>query len=63
MGAKVINMSFGDNSFSYVLRDVIKYAYSQNVVLVASSGNRNSDQPHYPSGYAEVICVGNSTEE
>jgi subtilisin family serine protease len=62
MGAKVINMSFGDNSFSYVLRDVIKYAYSQNVVLVASSGNRNSDQPHYPSGYTEVMSVGNSTE-
>jgi subtilisin family serine protease len=62
MGAKVINMSFGDKSFSFVLRDVIKYAYSQNVVLVASSGNVNTDQPHYPSGYTEVISVGNSTE-
>jgi hypothetical protein len=62
MGAQVINMSFGDNSFSYVLRDVVKYAYARNVVLVASSGNTNSSQPHYPSGYAEVICVGNSTD-
>lgn len=60
-GAKVVNMSFGDNSFSYVLRDVIRYAYSRNVVLVASSGNSNSTSPHYPSGYSEVICVGNST--
>ena len=63
MGAKVINMSFGDVSFSYVLKDVIKYAYSKNVVLVASSGNSGDDSPHYPSGYSEVISVGNSTEE
>lgn len=63
MGCKVINMSFGDDAFSYVLRDVIRYAYSQNVVLVASAGNSGLDTPHYPSGYSEVICVGNSTEQ
>lgn len=63
MGAKVINMSFGDNSFSFVLRDVIRYAYAQNVVMVASSGNSNSVNPHYPSGYSEVISVGNSTSD
>lgn len=62
-GCKVINMSFGDDAFSFVLRDVIQYAYSQNVVLVASAGNSGSDKPHYPSGYSEVICVGNSTEQ
>ncbi|MFZ0456124.1 MAG: S8 family serine peptidase [Ignavibacteriaceae bacterium] len=62
MGVKVINMSFGDVSFSYVLKDVIKYAYSKNVVLVASSGNSGDDQAHYPSGYSEVISVGNSNE-
>jgi subtilisin family serine protease len=63
MGVKVLNMSFGDYSFSYVLRDVIQFAYSQNMVLVGSSGNQNSSNPHYPSGYSEVICVGNSTQE
>ncbi len=63
MGAKVINMSFGDISYSYVLQDVIKYAYSKNVVLVASSGNSSSDEPHYPSSYLEVISVGNSTQQ
>ena len=65
MGAKVISMSWGDYVFSYVLRDVIQYAYSQNVVLVASSGNASGSGiniPHYPSGYLEVISVGNSTE-
>ena len=60
-GAKVINMSFGDNAFSLVLRDVIRFAYSQGVVLVGSSGNSGSNDPHYPSGYSEVISVGSST--
>jgi subtilisin family serine protease len=63
MKCKVINMSFGDDAFSYVLRDVVQYAYSQNVIMVASAGNSGSDAPHYPSGYSEVICVGNSMEE
>lgn len=62
MGAKIINMSFGDSKFSYVLKDVIKYAYDRGVVLVGSSGNTPTSAPHYPSGYAEVISVGNSTE-
>ena len=63
MGAKVINMSFGDNAFSYVLRDIIRYAYSRGVVLIASAGNSGLSSPHYPSGYSEVICVGNSTSD
>jgi subtilisin family serine protease len=63
MGAKVINMSFGDSKFSYVLRDVIKYAHKQNIVMVASSGNSASDAAHYPSGFTEVISVGSSTVE
>ncbi len=60
-GVKVINMSFGDVSYSYVLRDVIRYAYSQNVVMIASSGNDGITSLHYPSSYDEVISVGNST--
>jgi Subtilase family/FG-GAP-like repeat len=58
MGAKVINMSWGDVTFSFVLKDVIQYAYSQNVVLVASAGNSSSELPHYPSSFSEVISVG-----
>jgi len=63
MGVKVVNMSFGDASFSYVLRDVVRYAYQKGLVLVASSGNSGSSDPHYPSGYTGVISVGNSTQE
>ncbi len=41
----------------------MQYAYSKNLVLVGSSGNGNSSNPHYPSGYSEVISVGNSTQD
>jgi len=37
MGAKVISMSFGDNAFSLVLMDVIRFAYAKGTVLVGSS--------------------------
>ncbi len=58
MGAKVISMSFGDSEYSQLLEDVIKYAHLQGVVLVGSSGNSGSSDPHFPSGFSEVIAVG-----
>ncbi len=57
-GAEVINMSFGDVTNSLLLKDAIQYAYSKNVVLVASSGNDGSSKQHYPSDLNEVISVG-----
>jgi hypothetical protein len=63
MNVRVINMSFGDTKFSYVLRDVIRYAYDKGVILVGSSGNSDDADPHYPSGFDQVISVGNSTRE
>ncbi len=62
MGCKVINMSFGDTKYSQLLYDVINYAYSKNVTIVASAGNSNSFEPHYPSFFQEVISVGASDE-
>jgi hypothetical protein len=57
-GAKVINMSFGDIVVSKFLKDVVRYAHSKNVVLIASSGNNGTNELHYPSGFAETISVG-----
>lgn len=57
-GAKVINMSFGDIVVSSFLKDVIRYAHSENVVLVASAGNSGTNELHFPSGFAETISVG-----
>ncbi len=57
-GARIINMSFGDVVVSPLLRDVVQFAHARGVVLVASSGNSGSDEPHYPSGFTETISVG-----
>jgi subtilisin family serine protease len=62
MGARVINMSFGDVVVSPMLRDVIAFAHRRNVVLVASAGNSSSHVPHYPSGFSETIAVGATDE-
>ena len=57
-GADVINMSFGDVIQSPLLHDAIRYAFAKNIVLVASSGNDGSNNPHYPSDFSEVISTG-----
>lgn len=59
-GVRIFNFSFGDYIFSNLLRDVIKFAYSRNVLIVCSAGNDGSDRLHYPSAYDEVISVGAS---
>ncbi len=61
-GARIINMSFGDTALSRFLRDIIKYAHGQGVVIVSSAGNSATDEIHFPSGLVETIAVGASTE-
>jgi subtilisin family serine protease len=57
-GARVISCSFGDEVPSQMMAEAIRYAVSQGVVVVASSGNGVGARPHYPSGFPEVISVG-----
>ncbi len=57
-GADVINMSLGDYYPSELLHDAIRYAYEQDVVLIAASGNDNVQDPMYPAQYEEVFTVG-----
>lgn len=61
-GVDVINMSWGGIFPSKLLEEAIQYAYNEGVVLVASSGNIDTDQPIiiYPAVYEEVISVGAS---
>ncbi|WP_026689564.1 S8 family peptidase [Alteribacter aurantiacus] len=56
-GARVINMSLGDSHDSEVMRDAIRYAYEQDVVLIAASGNEAVETPMYPAAYPEVFTV------
>lgn len=56
-GADVINLSVGNYTSSAALQEACRYAYDNNVVLVAASGNDASDQPSYPAAYDEVLSV------
>jgi len=56
-GAKVINLSLGNYAESKYLHDAIKYAYSKDVVMVAATGNDNTDELGYPASYPEVLGV------
>ncbi|MDF2725235.1 MAG: serine protease [Paenibacillus sp.] len=56
-GAKVINLSLGNYADSEFLHDAIRYAYDRDVVLIAASGNDNTEQPGYPAAYPEVFAV------
>ncbi|MBH5318113.1 peptidase S8 [Paenibacillus sp. GSMTC-2017] len=64
-GAKVINMSLGNYAQADFLHDAIKYAYERDVVLIAASGNDNTERPGFPAAYPEVFAVAatNSKKE
>jgi subtilisin family serine protease len=61
-GAKIINASWGFDSYSRSLEDAINYAKSRGVLFVCSAGNntQNNDEiAHYPSNYKvdNIIAV------
>lgn len=57
-GLDVLNLSFGRDRATPLLREAIQYAVSQGTVVVASAGNDGAvDTPHYPSDYPSVISV------
>lgn len=64
-GAKIINMSFGGSTNYPSWQSSVEYAYSENVILVASAGNYQCDSQNgcimYPAKYDEVIAVGATT--
>jgi len=59
-GADIINMSLGIKHIGGGLphQDVIKYALSKNVTVVAASGNDGSPERYYPGALDGVIAVG-----
>lgn len=61
-GARVINMSLGGYDSSYTVQDAVDYAWSQNVVVVAASGNDATNNPAYPAAYSSVISVAATTQ-
>ncbi|POZ92854.1 S8 family serine peptidase [Petrotoga halophila] len=60
-GADVLSNSWGGGGYSNILKDAFDYALTNDVVVVASSGNDTTDQFwHYPSAYTGIIGVAAS---
>ena len=56
----VINLSLGSEFEDPYIREVIKYALENGVIVVAAAGNDGCDCMSYPANYPEVIAVGAS---
>ena len=61
-GADVINMSFSSPGFSPALQAAFDYAWSNNVVLVAATGNDGFNAATFPAGDRGVIGVSNTDQ-
>lgn len=63
-GADVINMSLGIRHIGGGLphEDVIRYAVSKDVTVVAASGNDGTSEKYYPGALAGVWAVGATDE-
>ena len=60
-GADIINTSLGGSGYSRINHLVIKAAYEEGALVVASAGNDRADvdlEPHYPSSHSETLSVG-----
>ncbi len=56
-GIKIINISAGSKVYSSVYQEVVNYARDQGVIIVASSGNENTNAPLWPASFDSVISV------
>ena len=56
--ARVVNMSLGGAVIGPFGRQVVEDALETGVIIVASAGNSNSSEPHFPSDLPGVIKVG-----
>jgi len=66
-GARIVVLSVGLYRYSPYMRDVVQYAESQGVLLVAATGNDGTllgsrAAVKYPAAYPSVLAVGGVTE-
>ena len=57
-GARVMSLSWGSETKSEVLSEVLEAACNRGLIIVASAGNEPTGDPQYPAAYPEVIGVG-----
>ena len=58
-GAQVINLSLGTDTDEKTLKELVKYAVKQEVLVVASAGNNGQENVMFPARYnSEVLSIG-----
>ncbi|MCX6557036.1 MAG: S8 family serine peptidase [Candidatus Aminicenantes bacterium] len=55
-GAKVLNLSLGGNSDSFILKDACQYAFDKGCSLVAAAGDSGSNAVQFPAAY-DLLCT------
>ncbi len=61
-GAKVINCSWGGAGYSNLEQDVINYAVTNGVLVVAAAGNDDSEENFWPADYNGVVSVASTNK-
>jgi hypothetical protein len=61
--ARVVSMSWGSETKSAFIGDIIDYGVSKGLVFVASAGNQPTGKPVYPAAYENVISIGSLTPD
>lgn len=56
-GVHLLNLSFGSDQNSLVLRDAIRYAFEQGVLCICSAGNNMGGPLDYPAALPETVAV------
>lgn len=56
-GVHLLNLSFGSDQNSLVLRDAIRFAFEQGVLCICSAGNNNGGPLDYPAALPETVAV------
>jgi subtilisin family serine protease len=62
-GAKVINLSLGGESSSFVLEEAVNYAFSKGALCVAATGNDRDKRVLYPAAYKNCLAVGATNDK
>ena len=62
-GAHIINLSLGMEVDSDLLEETIERAVEANVLIVAAAGNGNSDIPHFPAAFDDVLGVASVDDQ
>lgn len=59
-GANIVNMSFGSDRESLLIKNAVSFASDKGLLLIAAAGNDGpfADSIDYPASYSSVISVG-----